>query len=248
MGTMDPGNCAVYAFIRTSKADKRVNLCHCSHMQIVDVFWSFRSPYSYFSTRRLRALSERWEVRVRPRPVYPIAIRSPDFFANAPVQWTSYLFADIVRVSKYLELPLAPMQPDPVIMDMATREIAADQPHIHRLTRLGILACELSDAAGWAFMDEVSSVIWSGQPWTSGTVLADAARRAGLDLVDMDARQVAEADRLEARIADNQAAQEKGGHWGVPLMVFEGEPFFGQDRIDLLEWRLNQAGIARKAP
>jgi len=215
-------------------------------MKTVDVFWSFRSPYSYLATKRLRALSEKWEVRVRPRPVYPIAIRTPDFFANAPDQWVGYLFRDIVRLAQYLELPLAPMQPDPVVMDMATREIDPDQPYIHRLTRLGILACEVSDAAGWAFMDEVSSVIWSGQPWTTGTVLADAVARAGLDLADMDTRQAEEAGRLEALIADNQTAQDKGGHWGVPLMVFESEPFFGQDRIDLLEWRLKEAGVTLK--
>ena len=95
-------------------------------------------------------------------------------------------------------------------------------------------------------MDEVSSVIWSGQPWTTGTILADAAARAGLDLVALDAREQAETDRLEAEIDINQAAQTAGGHWGVPLMVFEDEPFFGQDRIDLLEWRLEQSGIARR--
>jgi hypothetical protein len=26
-------------------------------------------------------------------------------------------------------------------------------------------------------------------------------------------------------------------------MVFEGEPFFGQDRIELLLWRLRQHGL-----
>ena len=215
-------------------------------MKTVDIFWSFRSPYSYLATKRLRALQDKWEARIRPRPVYPIAIRTPEFFANAPEQWTGYLFRDIVRLSQYLILPLASMQPDPVVMDMATREIAPDQPYIHRLTRLGILACEASDEAGWAFMDEVSSVIWSGQAWMTGTVLADAVARAGLDLAKLDAQQAAEADRLEAAIEDNQDAQNKGGHWGVPLMVFENEPFFGQDRIDLLEWRLEEAGVARK--
>lgn len=216
-------------------------------MKTIDIFWSFRSPYSYLATKRLRALGDKWEARFRPRPVYPIAIRTPEFFANAPEQWTGYLFRDIVRLSQYLGLPLAPMQPDPVVMDMATREIAADQPYIHRLTRLGMLACEESDAAGWAFMDEVSSVIWSGQPWTTGSILAEAAARAGLDLAALDARQMAEIDRLEALIDENQSAQSAGGHWGVPLMVFEKEPFFGQDRIDLLEWRLGQAGIKHKA-
>ena len=215
-------------------------------MKTVDVFWSFRSPYSYLATKRLRGLQDKWEARIRPRPVYPIAIRTPDFFANAPDQWVGYLLKDVFRLSQYLERPIGQLQPDPVVMDMATREIAPDQPHIHRLTRLGILACEVSDETGWAFMDEVSSVIWSGQPWTTGTMLGDAAARAGLDLADLDARQEAETDRLEAEIDANQTAQNEGGHWGVPLMVFEGEPFFGQDRIDLLEWRLEKAGVTRR--
>ena len=215
-------------------------------MKTVDVFWSFRSPYSYLATKRLRGLQDKWEARIRPRPVYPIAIRTPDFFANAPDQWVGYLLKDVFRLSQYLERPIGQLQPDPVVMDMATREIAPDQPHIHRLTRLGILACEVSDETGWAFMDEVSSVIWSGQKWTEGTVLADAVARAGLDLAALDARQADETDRLEAEIDANQTAQNEGGHWGVPLMVFEGEPFFGQDRIDLLEWRLEKAGVARR--
>ena len=217
-------------------------------MKTVDVFWSFRSPYSYLATKRLRGLSRKWEARIRPRPVYPIAIRTPDFFANAPDQWVGYLLKDMFRLAQYLDLPLGPLQPDPVVQDMETRKISSDQPYIHRLTRLGILACEVSDEAGWAFMDEVSSVIWSGQTWTEDTVLADAAARAGLDLESLDAQQVAEAERLEAAIEDNQKAQSESGHWGVPLMVFEGEPFFGQDRIDLLEWRMEQTGIPKKGP
>ena len=213
-------------------------------MKSVDVFWSFRSPYSYLATKRLRGLSQKWDVRVRPRPVYPLAIRTPDFFAGIKPQWVPYLMNDIVRLSQYLELPLGSMNPDPVTMNMFTREIAEEQPHIHRLTRLGVLACEVSDEAGWAFMDEVSTLIWSGGAWTEGTALADAAARAGHDLAGLDVRQEAEKDRLTEVIEASQIVQDKS-HWGVPLMVFEDEAFFGQDRIDLLEWRLEQAGIAR---
>lgn len=214
-------------------------------MKSVDVYWSFRSPYSYLATRRLRTVAQTWDIPVRPKPVYPIAIRTPEFFSEIRPQWVPYLMSDIVRLSQYLGLPLGPLNPDPVVMNMATREIAEQQPHIHRLTRLGILACEVGDEAGWAFMDEVSSTIWSGQPWTEGSVLADAVARAGLDLAEMDAQQDAESARLTDVIEANQAEQDKH-HWGVPLMVFEDESFFGQDRIDLLEWRLGQAGIAKR--
>jgi len=30
----------------------------------------------------------------------------------------------------------------------------------------------------------------------------------------------------------------------VPTLVFDGEPFFGQDRFELLVWRLEQRGLA----
>ena len=214
-------------------------------MKTVDVYWSFRSPYSYLATKRLRDLSEKWNIRVRPRPVYPIAIRTPEFFSEIQPQWIPYLMKDIVRLSQFLDLPLGALNPDPVVMNMATREIAADQPHIHRLTRLGILACEVSDQAGWAFMDEVSTTIWSSQAWTEGSVLADAVSRADLDLADMDARQQSARARLTAAIEANQTEQDKF-HWGVPLMVFDEEGYFGQDRLEVLEWRLKQAGIARR--
>ena len=213
-------------------------------MSNVDVFWSFRSPYSYLATKRLRSLSDRWEVRVRPRPVYPIAIRAPEFFQEIRPQWIPYLMRDIVRLAQFHKLPLGPSNPDPVVMDMATRVIADEQPYIHRLTRLGILACEAGDAKGWAFLDEVSTVIWSGQPWTTGDILEKAVDRAGLDLSELDKRQEDEASRLTEQILANQADQDPH-HWGVPLMVYKGQPFFGQDRIDVLEWTLEQDGIKK---
>ena len=113
------------------------------------------------------------------------------------------------------------------------------------MTRLGILACEAGEKEGWAFLDEVSSLIWSGGAWTKGSAFSEAASRAGFDLNDLEKRQETEKDRLEAVIAQNQADQDVH-HWGVPLMVFEGEAFFGQDRIELLEWRLREAGVERR--
>ena len=213
-------------------------------MSNVDVFWSFRSPYSYLATKRLRSMSDRWDIRVKPRPVYPIAIRSPEFFQEIRPQWIPYLMRDIVRLSQYLGLPLGASNPDPVVMNMATREIAKEQPYIHRLTRLGILACEAGEEKGWAFLDEVSTVIWAGQPWTTGDILAKAAERAGFDLVELDRRQLAEESRLTREIQANQSEQDVH-HWGVPLMVYKGQPFFGQDRIELLEWTLEQDGVKR---
>jgi len=40
------------------------------------------------------------------------------------------------------------------------------------------------------------------------------------------------------------AALERSGHWGVPTFVFNGEPFFGEDRFGTLCWRLAKEGLA----
>ena len=56
----------------------------------------------------------------------------------------------------------------------------------------------------------------------------------------MDRVLAGESERLDAAIKANEAAQREGGHYGVPLMVLDGEPFFGQDRVEQLVWRLEQ--------
>ena len=53
-------------------------------------------------------------------------------------------------------------------------------------------------------------------------------------------------ERLDAIIAASQEAQRVGGHYGVPLMVFDSEPFFGQDRFDQLKWRMLQKGLVKR--
>ena len=100
---------------------------------------------------------------------------------------------------------------------------------------------------GLAFADEVSRLIWGGaENWHEGGHLAGAAQRAGLDLAELDAEATADADALDKEIAANQAALETAGHWGVPTLVFDGEPFFGQDRIELAIWRMEQKGLVRR--
>jgi 2-hydroxychromene-2-carboxylate isomerase len=217
----------------------------------IDVFWSFRSPWSYLATPRLRMWQSQYQLDINFRPVYPIAIRSPEFFHTVHPQWVNYFLVDLLRCAEFLDMPIAWPDPDPVpqyVDEAGLRQTAPEQPHIHRLTRLGIVAAE--QGRGIEFADEVSRVIWGGTAnWHQGDHLANAAERAGLVLADMDEIVAGEEARLEAAIEDNQQAHEAAGHWGVPTCVFNGEPFFGQDRLELLLWRLQQAGLqARQEP
>jgi 2-hydroxychromene-2-carboxylate isomerase len=62
----------------------------------------------------------------------------------------------------------------------------------------------------------------------------------------MDREIAANPESYERFIEQNHAAHRAAGHWGVPTFVFDGEPFFGQDRIDLLVWRLKQRGLSAR--
>jgi 2-hydroxychromene-2-carboxylate isomerase len=213
----------------------------------VDLFWSFRSPYSYLATGRLVRLAADYDLTIAVRPVLPIAVRLPGFFQRVNPLWPPYLMRDTTRIAEYLGIGYAWPRPDPIVQDFATREVAAEQPYIYRLTRLGAAAVERG--YGLPFIDEVSQIIWNGTiaGWNEGLHLAEATARAGLDLAELDAAVLADPAHYDAAIAQNQRDLEAAGHWGVPTMVFEGEPFFGQDRIDLLVWRIQQHGLQRRS-
>lgn len=211
-----------------------------------DIFWSFRSPYSYLATRRYVALTQEYNLTLNLRPVYPLAIRDPDFFERSHPNWLRYTFTDVFRLAQFHGIPMGPPRPDPIVQDIATRKIATDQPYIRRLTRLGQAAARRGQSL--AFCDEVSRLIWGGaENWHEGAHLAGAAQRAGLDLAELDAEAANDAEALDGEIAVNQAALEASGHWGVPTLVFDGEPFFGQDRIEMAVWRMQQKGLEKRA-
>ena len=207
-----------------------------------DLFFSFRSPYSYLAIDRYRRLAEEYTIEIALRPVYPLAIRQPDFFERNHPNWLRYTFTDMFRVAQFEGIPFGPPRPDPIVQDVATRRIAEKQPYIRRITRLGQAAARRGK--GLAFAAEAARLIWGvAQDWHEGDHLAGAARLAGLDMEELEAEVAREADALDAEIAANQQALEDAGHWGVPTLVLDGEPFFGQDRIAMARWRMEQKGL-----
>ncbi|MEP0068961.1 DsbA family protein [Pyruvatibacter sp.] len=207
----------------------------------IDVFWSFRSPYSYLITPDLLRLRADFDVTVTLRPVMPIAIRDKAsvFDANDKKR-PRYIVMDSLRRAELLGLPMTWPKPDPIVQDRETFEVSEDQPRIWRLTGLGVEAERRGK--GIDFACAASAVIWGGtRNWDKGDHLANAAAEVGLDLADMEA--AIQPEEIKAKVEDHHAQLEAAGHWGVPTMVFEGEPFFGQDRVDTLRWRLEQKGV-----
>lgn len=208
-----------------------------------DFHFSFRSPYSYLAMPMIEAVQKQYDVAANMRIVRPIAVRIPGFFQTVNPLWPPYLMRDTYRISQINNIPYRWPRPDPIVQDRETRDVAKDQPYIMRVSRLGALATERGK--GFEFVRAASHLIWSGETdnWQEGDKLAACAEAVGLDGAALERDATVEAARLDTIIEANEEAQTMAGHWGVPLFVFEGEPFFGQDRIDHLVWRMKQKGL-----
>ncbi|MEZ6023081.1 MAG: DsbA family protein [Hyphomonadaceae bacterium] len=211
-----------------------------------DYYFSFRSPYSYLASALVERLIVRYDIAPRMRIVLPIAIRIPGFFKQVNPLWPPYLLRDTFRISQMHEIPYRWPRPDPIVMDVSKGEVAAEQPYIYRVSRLGVAAARAGK--GFAFARRAAHAIWSGEVdnWHEGDHLSRALTDAGLDAAAFEAEIDANAESLDAEIAENEAAQRNAGHWGVPLFVFNDEPFFGQDRLDNLIWRMRQLGLQER--
>jgi len=97
-----------------------------------------------------------------------------------------------------------------------------------------------------AFVNLTARAIWGeGADVSRDAPLRTLCERAGLEW-DACRRAIASPDYRE-RVETNTAQLAALGHWGVPTLVFEGEAYWGQDRIEDLERRHDLAGRERRA-
>ena len=210
----------------------------------IDLYYTMRSPYCYLCTPQLEKLVAEYELAVHLKPVYPLALSDETFFERVNPLWPPYVFKDTARIAKRLGIPFHWPRPDPIVQDMETRKVSTEQPYIRRLTRLAQVAAEKDQ--GLDYVIAVSGALFNPEidGWHKGSHLADALDQKGLMLSELEKVVESDADRLDNAIHANRAAQLAAGHWGAPLFVFDGEIFFGRDRIDDLVWLLKNSGLS----
>jgi len=212
-----------------------------------ELFWSIRSPYSYLVIDRVAKACDEYDLHVDLKPVYPLAVRKPEFFTRADPRWLGYITHDFQRVAEYLNLPCGGWpRPDPIVQDRATGQIAPKQPYIRRLTHLLVDAQE--QGCGIAFAQALGRLLWGGahDDWNQEELLARVAQESGLDWEAMKRRCGKFGDRYEAALQANEDDLDQSGHWGVPTFRFRDELFFGQDRFDVWLWRMRQHGLVSR--
>jgi 2-hydroxychromene-2-carboxylate isomerase len=187
----------------------------------LELFFSFRSPYSYLGLLKLRAFHDRWPSGIRVRPVLPMAMRG----IRIPPAKRLYTLRDVRREADRQGVPFG-RAADP-LGDGARRLLQVFPLATGAPRQLDFLASaaqavwaegvDVATDAGLRYVCEVAGVPW------------DAARErvasdAGIDY--------AEANRLDLLDA---------GLWGVPCYRVGTFATWGQDRFWMVEELLRRA-------
>ena len=195
----------------------------------IDYYFATMSPWTYLGHARFAAIAKAAGATVRVRPfdlgkVFPVSGGLP-LPKRAP-QRQAYRLVELRRFADHLKLPLN-LQPAhfPVAGDAAAKLIIAVDAH------------DGTDAA-MALTGAVLRGVWAEQRNIADAKdLAEMLRALGLAerrLADAETAAVIERYELNTQQAiDSQV-------FGSPTYVIDGELFWGQDRLDFVERRLQQ--------
>lgn len=173
-------------------------------------------------------LKNEYAVDINFKIVYPIAIRLPEFFKNRNLFYFTSLLMDIKRKAKKLNMSLnLPIKPDPIKQNIVTGKISKDQPYIFDICHMGQLMCNRGKGIEFAY--ELSSLIWSVKNWNTEDKLKNLLSEFGEDLDEVRESIKLNEKSLIEEIELNQMDQKEAGHHGVPLNVYKGKYYFGQD-------------------
>ena len=199
---------------------------------VIDYYLSPVSPWTYLGAARFRKLAARHQAKVNVFIVdlglvfpetggLPLPKRAP--------QRQAYRLQELARFGEYLNLPInlkpayfPPSSPLANIALMAVREGHGTEAALH--------ASEALLNQIWAKESDVGD----------GAVVASALTEAGLPgntLVDEANKNT---DALSALVAKDSQAAIDANIFGAPSFVVDGQVFWGQDRLDMLDWYLSR--------
>ena len=213
----------------------------------IDLYFSYRSPYSYLILPRMLKLKEKYDIEINFKVVYPIAIRMPEWFEGKNF-FTFFFFKmiDMRLQAKKLGIPFtSKLKPDPIRQNIMTGKISSHQPYIFDICHLGQMA--QMKGVGMEFAFEVSSLIFGGvENWNTDENLSEAAKKVGLDLKQLRESVNVHEEEIIGQIKQNQVDQLNAGHHGVPLTVIGDKHFFGQDQFDKIMETLKENGLKER--
>jgi len=197
--------------------------------QDVKMYSDYKSPYAYLAFDPGMALEQRFNVRVHWRP-FQLRIKGKGQRSVYSEYKVKYSYLDARRWANMrpggltLKGPLKVYDTTPALVGGLYAETHGRLVDYSRTVFERFFRRELE-------VDQPDAV---------------AAVIAGLGMSDEAYRDYLAGEGMRAyEQAHEEAAADRV--FGVPIFIFKGEPFWGHDRIGLLEHRLTEAGLARES-
>lgn len=193
--------------------------------KVCEYFFAPQSPWAYLGHERFVALTRKYGVQVEIKPcdlakVFNVSGGLP--LAKRPPQRQAYRLVELKRWSDFLQIPLNP-QPKffPVPPDPAAKLIIAT-----RLAHGTEAALQVTGAIMRAVWAEEKNI---ADPATLAALAFDCGHDGNALLKSSETASVqGEYDRFtDEAIAANV--------FGSPWYIVDGEPFWGQDRLEFVE-------------
>ena len=194
----------------------------------IDYYDAMSSPWTYLGHQRFEKLAQRFNLTIRHKPMDLLKVWSVSGglpLKQRAMQRQVYRHLELKRWSEILNVPC---NLEPAYHPVADRR-----------------ACYLVIAAMRQGLDwsRLSYAILRAV-WVEERNIADHATLAAIATENgMDGKALLAATEDEAVKAEYQTNTDEAiaiGVFGAPTYVFDGELFWGQDRLDMLAWRLTQ--------
>jgi len=186
----------------------------------LELFYSFRSPYSYLSLTRTFEIADAFGVTIKIRPVMPMVMRG----MQVPRSKLLYIATDASREAHRRGIPFGKMS-DPV------------GPGIERL--MAVFDYAKAERREREFVLHAGIAIWSkAMDVTTDEGLRKITGRVGLFWPEVLAS--LENDSWRQRAEKNRAAMMGSGSWGVPTVRIGDWVCWGQDRDWLIARHLEE--------
>ncbi len=198
---------------------------------VIDYYLAPQSPWTYFGHARLVQMAQQAGATVRIKPmdlggqIFPATGGLP--VGQRPPQRQAYRLVELQRFSHFLQMPFN-LKPKffPVAGDDAARLIiAVDQ---HDGVDAALKVCGAVLAAVWVQERDIADA----------SVLQAILKEQGVAADRWEAAKAPPAQ--EAYMAYTRQAMD-AGVFGAPSYVVDDEIFWGQDRLDFLQRRLQSA-------
>jgi 2-hydroxychromene-2-carboxylate isomerase len=186
----------------------------------LDLFYSFRSPYSQLCLRRVFAVADAFGLELVLRPVLPMMMRG----MAVPPRKIRYIVRDAAREAELHGVPFGNCV-DP---------LGAGVERCH-----AVFAYAESERRGREFLLNASEMIWDqAVDVTTDKGLRKITAKTGLFWPEV--KQALENDDWRETEAENRQLMLSLGGWGVPTLCLGDFVVWGQDRIWLLVRQLEE--------